>query len=71
MKDASEIVDGLSAVYSGERSFEEAIGAYEEEMIPRGAKEVGLSFDLADKRVSAQYEDDVVTMGLNKPEARI
>ena len=71
MKDASDIVDALTAVYTGKRALVDAIDAYEAEMIPRGAKEVGLSAELAGKRKSARYEDDVVRMGLRQPEVKI
>lgn len=71
MKDASEIVDALTAVYKGKWSLEEAIDAYEAEMIPRGALEVTLTQDLAEKRLNARYEDDVVRMGLNQPAAKM
>ncbi len=71
MKDASEIVDALIEVYNGTKSLENAIGAYEAEMIPRGAAEVRLSFELGFKRVNARYEDDLVKMGLQKPEVKI
>ncbi|KIW96496.1 uncharacterized protein Z519_03565 [Cladophialophora bantiana CBS 173.52] len=54
LKDASEIVDALS--------LKDAIDAYEAEMIPRGAAEVGLTRQQADKRIDAQYEDDSVRM---------
>jgi hypothetical protein len=71
MKDASEIVDALTAVYVGKKCLNDAINAYEAEMIPRGATEVGLSSDLAHKRVNAKFEDDIVRMGWDKPEVKL
>ena len=71
MKDASEVVDALIAVYTGEESLKEAVDEYEAEMIPRGAAEVGLSYELGIKRVNAQYEDELVQMGLQKAETKI
>ena len=71
MKDASEIVDGLTSAFNGKQSLKEVIKSYEAEMIPRGATEVGLSRELADRRTYAKYEDDVVRMGLNKPEPKM
>jgi 2-polyprenyl-6-methoxyphenol hydroxylase-like FAD-dependent oxidoreductase len=67
LKDVSEIVDALSQVCAGTRTLEDAIEAYEAEMIPRGALEVSLSFDLANKRANAKYEDRVVLLGWEKP----
>ncbi|EXJ73137.1 uncharacterized protein A1O5_04286 [Cladophialophora psammophila CBS 110553] len=65
-KDASEIVAAFSAVYTGSGSLKDAIDAYEAEMIPRGAAEIGLIRQLADKRINAHYEDDIVRMGLHR-----
>ncbi|KAK4553131.1 hypothetical protein LTR86_009858 [Recurvomyces mirabilis] len=49
IKDASEIVDAVNAVVKGGKTLAEAISGYEAEMKPRGASEVGLSFEQAVK----------------------
>jgi 2-polyprenyl-6-methoxyphenol hydroxylase-like FAD-dependent oxidoreductase len=67
IKDASMVVDALTAVNAGTQTLEEAIGEYEAEMIPRGAQEVALSYQLATTRKNARYEDDVVRLGLKRP----
>ena len=71
MKDSSEIVDALTAVFLERRPLKDAIGTYEAEMIPRGATEVRLSRELAEKRTDARYVDDVVRLGLHQPKARV
>ena len=47
LRDACELVDALVAVFEGRSSLAEAITAYDEEMRPRGAKEVALTFEQA------------------------
>ncbi|KAK5741894.1 hypothetical protein LTR17_003642 [Elasticomyces elasticus] len=49
MKDASDLVDAIKLVVSGEQSLGQVITAYEEEMRPRGAKDVALSLEQAEK----------------------
>jgi len=71
VKDASEVVDALTGVYKEHSPLKDVIDAYEAEMIPRGATEVRLSRELAEKRTDAKYEDDITRLGLNRPDARI
>ncbi|KAK6380699.1 hypothetical protein LTS17_004899 [Exophiala oligosperma] len=66
MKDASEIVDALTAVYKGQRSLEEAITSYESEMIPRGANEIRLTRIVAEKRRDMENKDPLILRGLQK-----
>ena len=47
MKDAADLVDAVRSVVAGNKSLAEAVTAYEEEMRPRGAKEVRLSYQQA------------------------
>lgn len=47
VKDASDLVDAIEAAVNGAKTLEEAVTAYEEEMRPRGAKEVALSLEQA------------------------
>ncbi|KAK3645381.1 hypothetical protein LTR56_009108 [Elasticomyces elasticus] len=49
IKDASDLVDAIKLVVSGEQSLGDLITAYEEEMRPRGAKDVALSLEQAEK----------------------
>lgn len=49
MKDASDLVDAIAASLSGRQTLQQAITTYEDEMRPRGAKEVALSYEQAMK----------------------
>jgi len=49
MKDASDIVDAIKVAFAGKKTLSETISAYEDEMRPRGAKEVALSLEQAVK----------------------
>lgn len=55
MKDASDLVDAVKAAALGVRTLSAAVTAYEEEMRPRGAKEVALSLQQAEK--SKDWDD--------------
>ncbi|KAK4503811.1 hypothetical protein PRZ48_004726 [Zasmidium cellare] len=48
VKDASDLVDAIQAAFTGGKSLKEAVTAYEEEMKPRGAKEVAASREQAE-----------------------
>ena len=75
MKDASELVDALTTAHSGHQPLRDVIDAYEAEMIPRGATEVGLTRELMETRAAsgkgARYEADLVQLGLSQPKARV
>lgn len=47
MKDAASLVEAICSVTMGEKTLTEVITAYEDEMKPRGAKEVMLSLEQA------------------------
>lgn len=49
MKDASDIVDTIKLSLAGKTTLSEGVTAYEAEMRPRGAKEVALSLEQAEK----------------------
>jgi len=68
VKDASELVDALTAVYKGQKCLEEAIASYEAEMIPRGANEIRLTQLVAEKRRDMKNNDPMILKGLQKAE---
>lgn len=49
MKDASDLVDAFKRAFSGTCTLHDAITTYEQEMRPRGSKEVALSYEQAVK----------------------
>ena len=49
MKDASDVVEAIKVAVSGSKMLCDTIGAYEDEMRARGAKEVALSLEQAEK----------------------
>jgi hypothetical protein len=49
MKDASDLVDAITMAVAGKHNLAESITAYEDEMRPRGANEVALSYEQAKK----------------------
>ena len=51
LMDAGEVVDAVVEVVSGDMGLEEAVGRFEGEMIPRGRRELGLSYDAARGRL--------------------
>lgn len=57
MKDAADIVDAIKLAVSGQRTLAEAVSAYEEEMRPRGTKEVQMSLEQAEKSRPAALHD--------------
>lgn len=71
MKDASELVDALRAVYRGQRSLEEATSSYEREMIPRGANEIQLTRIVAEKRRDMDSKDLLILRGLQKADPNV
>ena len=60
LKDASDVVDATKAAVSGTQSLSDAITAYEDEMRPRGATEVALSFEQAQKSATKDLLDSPI-----------
>lgn len=65
VKDASDLVDAVQAAVTGSKSLHEAVTAYEEEMKPRGAKEVAMSLEQAksSRNVETWKESSVSRFG--------
>ena len=64
LKDASDIVDAINAAVTGTRSLSDGISEYEKEMRVRGAKEVALSFEQAQKSAAKNLQESpIIKMG--------
>lgn len=65
VKDASDLVDAIQAAVTATKSLHEAVTAYEEEMKPRGVKEVDMSLEQAkaSRKVETWKESSVYRFG--------
>jgi 2-polyprenyl-6-methoxyphenol hydroxylase-like FAD-dependent oxidoreductase len=68
VKDASELVDALTAVYKGQKCLEEAVASSEAEMIPLGVNEIRLTQLVSEKRRDMKNNDPMILKGLQKVE---
>lgn len=71
MQDAAEIVDAVKLAIAGKSTLKSAITAYEENMRPRGARDVAMSLESAVKtRISDLMESPMFKVGLQKMETQ-
>lgn len=68
-QDAAAIFDAVKATVAGNSTLKSGITAYEEEMRPRGAKEVALSLETA-KQTSDVLNSPMFTLGLRKDDEK-
>ena len=69
MQNAAEICDAVKSVVYDGKTMKMAIDAYEEEMWPRGAKEVALSYETAkaSRNWKTVSQNPTFSIGLAKP----
>ena len=65
--DAAHLLDALKEVFDGSKNLEQAIKEYEDEMRPRGAKEVNLTYQRMLLTAEGRFgESAMANIGFNK-----
>lgn len=70
LQDAAALVEAMRSVHNGEKSLQEAITTYEEEMRPRAGQEVQITLKQAHAAHNWEslMQSPMFKLGANKPE---